>query len=273
MTQHVLDKQIKANETPLIQIKQLNKYYQMGQHQLHVLKDIELTIYKNDFVSIMGPSGSGKSTLINVLGFLDNEFEGSYVFEGQTLEQRTDRQISALRNQRVGFVFQDFNLINNMTIEENVRLPLLYSGLSARQTKTRVKEALESVGLGDKLKQKPTELSGGQKQRVAIARALINQPQFLIADEPTGALDTKTSATIMEILKNLHAEHQVTIIMVTHDPRLRQFASRHITIVDGMIQSHESQSPATALGDYAEEVEEVVNNDILQESRVNDALK
>ena len=226
----------KLNEVPLIQIKQLNKFYQMGDQELHVLKDINLTIYRNDFVSIMGPSGSGKSTLINVLGFLDNKFEGEYLFEGKTIEQRTDRQISELRNRRVGFVFQDFNLINNMSVEENVRLPLIYSGFTARETKLLVQESLERVGLVDKLKHKPTELSGGQKQRVAIARALINQPQFIIADEPTGALDTKTSGAIMEILANLHASQQVTIIMVTHDPGLRQFATRHVKIVDGQIQ-------------------------------------
>lgn len=260
---------IKLETLPLIQIKQLNKYYQMGDHSLHVLKNIELAIYKNEFVSIMGPSGSGKSTLINVLGFLDNEFEGDYLFEGKALEHRTDQQISALRNKRVGFVFQDFNLINSMTIEENVRLPLLYSGLSARKTKARVKEALDNVGIGDKLKRKPTELSGGQKQRVAIARALINRPQFIIADEPTGALDSKTSAAIMSILKNLHTEHNVTIIMVTHDPRIRQFASRHITIIDGMIQTHSTDQQA-----FTYNVEDsLVSLEVpRQESRVADAL-
>lgn len=226
----------KIKKVPLIQIKQLNKFYQIGEQKLHVLKDIDLTIYRNDFVSIMGPSGSGKSTLINILGFLDDEFEGEYLFESEAIEQRTDRQISELRNKRVGFVFQEFNLINNMSVEENVRLPLIYSGQTARQTKNRVQESLEKVGLVDKLKYKPTELSGGQKQRVAIARALINQPQFIIADEPTGALDTKTSGAIMEILADLHKSQQVTIIMVTHDPRLRQFATRQVMIVDGQVQ-------------------------------------
>lgn len=261
-----------ASNSPLIQIKQLNKYYQMGDQLLHVLKNVELTIYKNDFVSIMGPSGSGKSTLINVLGFLDNDFEGDYLFEGKALEHRTDQQISALRNKRVGFVFQDFNLIANMTVEENVRLPLLYDGLSARQTKDRVKDALDKVGLADKLKQKPSELSGGQKQRVAIARALINQPQFIIADEPTGALDTKTSAAIMAILTNLHKEQGVTIIMVTHDPRIRQFASRHITIVDGVVQAASQDYDQNQLGYLPGD--RLTTIDLTgKESRVNDALK
>ncbi|WP_366927846.1 ABC transporter ATP-binding protein [Fundicoccus ignavus] len=231
---------------PLIEIKQLNKYYQTGDQPLHVLNSIDLTIYRNDFVSIMGPSGSGKSTLINVLGFLDHEFEGDYLFEGQPIEQRTDQQISKLRNQIVGFVFQDFNLIGNMTVEENVRLPLIYKGLRAKETKELVQTALDRVGLGDKLKQKPSQLSGGQKQRVAIARVLVNQPEFIIADEPTGALDTKTSAAIMAILSKLHAEDGVTIIMVTHDPNMQRFATRHIRIVDGQIQSNASSVEAAA---------------------------
>ncbi|MGO4938995.1 ABC transporter ATP-binding protein [Fundicoccus sp. Sow4_D5] len=271
MNQQEAEKLLASNSS-LIQIKQLNKYYQMGDQLLHVLKNVELTIYKNDFVSIMGPSGSGKSTLINVLGFLDNDFEGDYLFEGKTLEHRTDQQISALRNKRVGFVFQDFNLIANMTVEENVRLPLLYNGLSARQTKDRVKDALDKVGLADKLKQKPSELSGGQKQRVAIARALINQPQFIIADEPTGALDTKTSAAIMAILTNLHKEQGVTIIMVTHDPRIRQFASRHITIVDGVVQAASQDYDQNQLGYLPGD--RLTTIDLTgKESRVNDALK
>lgn len=266
------EEKLLASKSPLIQIKQLNKYYQMGDQSLHVLKNVELTIYKNDFVSIMGPSGSGKSTLINVLGFLDNDFAGDYLFEGKALEHRTDQQISALRNKRVGFVFQDFNLIANMTVEENVRLPLLYNGLSARQTKDQVKDALAKVGLADKLKQKPSELSGGQKQRVAIARALINQPQFIIADEPTGALDTKTSVAIMAILTNLHKEQGVTIIMVTHDPRIRQFASRHITIVDGVVQAASQEDDQNQLGYLPGD--QLTTIDLKgTESRVNDALK
>lgn len=226
-----------ATVVPLIEIKDLNKYYQMGEQTLRVLNSINLSINRNDFVSIMGPSGSGKSTLINVLGFLDHDFEGDYLFEGKPIEQRTDQQISNLRNQVVGFVFQEFNLLSNMTVEENVRLPLLYKGLRAKETTSLVQTALAKVGLADKLKQKPSQLSGGQKQRVAIARALVNQPQFIIADEPTGALDSKTSASIMAILSKLHAEEDVTIIMVTHDPQLQHFANKHIRMVDGQIQT------------------------------------
>lgn len=238
-----MEKKRTTREAPLIEIKQLNKYYPMGDQPLHVLNSIDLRIERNEFVSIMGPSGSGKSTLINVLGFLDHDFDGDYLFEGQAIEQRSDQQISNLRNQVVGFVFQDFNLIETMTIEENVRLPLIYQGLKVKETKALVQRALERVGLADKLKQKPSQLSGGQKQRAAIARALINEPKFIIADEPTGALDTKTSASIMEILCQLHAEEGVTIIMVTHDPRMQQFATRQVHIVDGKIQSNVASRP------------------------------
>lgn len=232
---------------PMIEIEHVNKYYQMGESQLHVLKDVNLSINKGEFVSIMGPSGSGKSTLINVLGFLDNNFEGTYHFNGRPIEQRTDKQISQLRNQMVGFVFQDFNLIGNMTVYENVRLPLIYNGYNAKQTKDLVQKALERVGLGDKGHHKPSELSGGQKQRVAIARALINSPSFIIADEPTGALDTKTSRMIMEILSKLHREEGVTIVMVTHDPTLQSYATRHIVIVDGEIQQNSQANNAADL--------------------------
>lgn len=234
----MVETQQEKKQIPLIQVKNLNKYYQVGKSQLHVLKNINVEIYKGEFVSIMGPSGSGKSTLINVLGFLDNDFDGEYVYEGKQLEQRTDKQISTLRNQEVGFVFQDFNLIDTMTVEENVRLPLLYNGYSTKQTMEKVDQALNRVGLVDKKKNKPSELSGGQKQRIAIARALINNPSFIIADEPTGALDTKTSKMIMKILEKLHKEEGVTIMMVTHDPTLQKYATRHIVIIDGMLNDN-----------------------------------
>lgn len=210
----------------------------MGSNRVHILKDVSLTIYKNEFVTIMGPSGSGKSTLINVMGFLDNKFDGNYSFEGHKVEEKTDRQISKLRNDMVGFVFQDFSLIPTMSVFENVRLPLLYAGLPARKTKQKVQAALDAVGLGDKGRNKPGELSGGQRQRVAIARALINDPEFIIADEPTGALDTKTSAVIMDILARLHRDRGVTVVMVTHDPELQAYATRQVRIVDGRIHSN-----------------------------------
>lgn len=243
----------------LIEISSISKYYQTGKLKVQVLKDLSLTIYPGEFVTIMGPSGSGKSTLINVLGFLDNKFEGHYLFEGQVVEQKTDKQISKLRNTMVGFVFQDFNLIPSMTVYENVRLPLLYSGLSARKTKDRVMSSLEAVGLGHKAKSKPSELSGGQKQRVAIARALINQPQFIIADEPTGALDSKTSRVIMDILARLNRDKGVTIVMVTHDPNLQAYANRQVHIVDGVIDTNQVVEPTYILPQEPLTYEEVMD--------------
>lgn len=223
------------NNPPLIQIEQLKKYYQLGKTSIQVLKDISLTIESGEFVSIMGPSGSGKSTLINIIGFLDNNFEGEYLFQGKSVRSRNDRQISTLRNKHVGFIFQSFNLIENMTVLENVCLPLLYAGQSRKKAKDTSEKMLARLEILDKAQNKSFELSGGQKQRVAIARALVNQPQFIIADEPTGALDTKTSKVIMDVLADLHQEFKTTVIMVTHDPSLQTYANKHLVIVDGQI--------------------------------------
>ncbi len=229
---------------PLIQVRHLAKSFRNGDQVLQVLKDISLDIYEGDFISVMGPSGSGKSTFINVLGFLDNHFQGEYLFQGKTVSERSDRQIAQLRNESVGFVFQSFNLIANMSVLQNVRLPLLYAGMSSSKAHQEVLRVLEKVGLKDKVNAKPHELSGGQRQRVAIARALVNHPKFIIADEPTGALDTKTSASIMDILANLHREDGVTIVMVTHDPSLQRYATRHVVMMDGTIHEvaqHEAE--------------------------------
>lgn len=223
------------NKQALIQLKNLNKYYQLGKDSFQVLKDISLTIYEGEFVSIMGPSGSGKSTLINIIGFLDNDFDGEYLFQGKSVRKRNDRQISTLRNKHVGFIFQSFNLIENMTVMENVCLPLLYAGKSRKDAKQIAEKMLSRLEILEKAQNKSYELSGGQKQRVAIARALVNRPQFIIADEPTGALDTKTSRVIMDVLADLHQEFQTTVIMVTHDPSLQTYADRHLVIVDGQI--------------------------------------
>ena len=219
----------------MIKLEHIHKYYKVGDEQLHVLNDVTVRIAQGEFVGIMGPSGSGKSTLINILGFLDSKYEGKYSFNDESVSNLSDNQISKVRNSTVGFVFQDFNLIEQATVEENVRLPLLYRGLTPRQTQAKVKQALEKVGLGDKLEKYPRHLSGGQKQRVAIARALVNSPKFIIADEPTGALDSKTSASIMDILYRLNHEDGVTIVMVTHDPTLTKYCSRVIHVIDGVI--------------------------------------
>lgn len=221
---------------PLISIFDLNKFYYLGENALQVLNKVTFNIYEGEFISIMGPSGSGKSTLINIIGLLDHNFEGQYFLNGKSIDNHTDNEISSLRNQMVGFIFQDFNLIETMTVKENVRLPLLYSGARVRETETLVLEALKKVGLDGKENNQVHELSGGQKQRVAIARALINRPKFIIADELTGSLDTKTSKTIMDILAKLHKEEGVTVVMVTHDPSLQRYADRHLIIIDGMLR-------------------------------------
>ena len=227
----------------MIKLEHIHKYYKVGDEQLHVLNDVTVRITQGEFVGIMGPSGSGKSTLINILGFLDSKYEGKYCFNDESVSNLSDNQISKVRNSTVGFVFQDFNLIEQATVEENVRLPLLYRGLTPRQTHTKVKQALEKVGLGDKLEKYPRHLSGGQKQRVAIARALVNSPKFIIADEPTGALDSKTSASIMDILYRLNREDGVTIVMVTHDPTLTKYCSRVIHVIDGVIHEQKEGIP------------------------------
>lgn len=227
----------------MIKLEHIHKYYKVGDEQLHVLNDVTVRITQGEFVGIMGPSGSGKSTLINILGFLDSKYEGKYCFNDESVSNLSDNQISKVRNSTVGFVFQDFNLIEQATVEENVRLPLLYRGLTPRQTHTKVKQALEKVGLGDKLEKYLRHLSGGQKQRVAIARALVNSPKFIIADEPTGALDSKTSASIMDILYRLNREDGVTIVMVTHDPTLTKYCSRVIHVIDGVIHEQKEGIP------------------------------
>lgn len=224
-----------AYNSPLVKIKKLNKYFETGHNSVHILKSITLSINSGEFISIMGPSGSGKSTLINILGLLDYEFDGDYELNGQTIGNYSDEVISNLRNKMVGFIFQDFNLIESMSVKENIQLPLLYYGLSSKQTRTLIKEALYKVGLSEKENSYIHELSGGQKQRVAIARALINKPRFIIADEPTGALDTENSKIVMDTLKRLN-EEGVTIIMVTHDSSLQEYANRHFFIVDGVLK-------------------------------------
>lgn len=250
---------IDQENIPLISLKALNKSFYEGQMAHHILKDVYLDIAKGNFVSIMGPSGSGKSTLINILGMLDADFQGDYLLEGSSIIQRKDHQLSQLRNKFVGFIFQDFNLIENLNVIENVELPLVYSGITSRERRQRAEDLLQFLGLGDKLKHRPSQLSGGQKQRVAIARALVHQPKFIIADEPTGALDTKTSRDIMKIISQLHQNQGVTIVMVTHDPGLQKYANQHVAIVDGIVQETSEQ-----------EVTQLINN--FQQISLKDAL-
>lgn len=219
----------------MIELNKINKYYANEEESLHVLKDIHLSIKKGEMIAIMGPSGSGKSTLINLLGFIDRKFEGEYLFEGRSLVNTADDILSKIRNQTVGFIFQNFSLIESNTVYENVELPLLYNGVSPFNTKEKVFSVLDRVGLKGKEYKYPKQLSGGQQQRVAIARALINHPKFIIADEPTGALDTNTSEEIMQLFTTLNKEDDVTLIMVTHNPEVVPYCHRLITIRDGAI--------------------------------------
>ena len=227
----------------MISLVNVNKYYKNDEESLHVLKNINLAIAPGEMIAIMGPSGSGKSTLINLLGFIDKQFEGQYLFEGKALLTSSDETLSKIRNQTVGFVFQNFSLIENNTVFENVELPLLYNGYKFHQTEEKVMAVLKKVGLADKADKHLKQLSGGQQQRVAIARALINQPKFLIADEPTGALDSHTSEEIMKLFVDLNTQDQVTIILVTHNPDMVPYCSRLISIRDGEIIEDKALRP------------------------------
>ncbi|CAD7358795.1 MULTISPECIES: ABC transporter ATP-binding protein [Staphylococcus] len=223
----------------MIELKKINRHFKNGNTHNHILKDIDLKINEGEFVAIMGPSGSGKSTLINILGFIDRGYEGEYLFDGENYQKRSDNELAAIRNRTVGFVFQNFKLIQNNTILENVSIPLLYAGLRASERNDRVIEMLHRVGLFEKENLVPNKLSGGQQQRVAIARAIVNQPKFIIADEPTGALDSKTSKDIMALFLQLNKEQGTTMIVVTHDPKVAEQADRVIHILDGRVQKEE----------------------------------
>ncbi len=223
----------------MIKLEQINKCYALEEEKLHVLKNINFEIKEKEFVAVMGPSGSGKSTLINLIGFIDKKFEGTYLFEGKDITDFSDKELSAIRNQSVGFVFQNFSLIENNTVFENVELPLLYNGSAYTDTKKRVQEVLAKVGLADKGNKYPKQLSGGQQQRVAIARSIVNSPRFIIADEPTGALDSKTSEDIMQLFQDLNKQEGVTIILVTHNPEMVSYCDRLIRVKDGAIVEEE----------------------------------
>ncbi|MDA9470235.1 ABC transporter ATP-binding protein [Enterococcus sp. 5H] len=223
----------------MIKLEQINKYYSLEEGQLHVLKNINFEIKEKEFVAVMGPSGSGKSTLINLIGFIDKKFEGTYLFEDKEITDFSDKELSAIRNRSVGFVFQNFSLIENNTVFENIELPLLYNGSAYEDSKKRVQEVLGKVGLADKGNKYPKQLSGGQQQRVAIARAIVNSPKFIIADEPTGALDSKTSEDIMQLFQDLNRNEGVTIILVTHNPDMVSYCDRLIRVKDGAIVEEE----------------------------------
>lgn len=220
----------------MIEMRNLTKTYEMGTQVVHALRGVDMIIEEGEFVAIMGPSGSGKSTLMNMIGCLDIPSGGIYKLDGIDVSDMSPDQRSRIRNKRIGFVFQQFNLLPRTSALKQVALPLMYAGISRSDRVKRAKEALTLVGLGDRMDHKPDELSGGQQQRVAIARALCNDPNIILADEPTGALDTQTGEEILGIFKHLHEEKGITIIMITHDPEIAAHAERSIWIRDGLIQ-------------------------------------
>jgi putative ABC transport system ATP-binding protein len=219
----------------MIDIDAVTKVYQLGDTEVRALDGVDLHIGKGEMTAIMGPSGSGKSTLLAILGCLDVPTSGTYQLDGINVEKMTDDQLAAVRRQKIGFVFQQFNLLSRATALENVMLPLTYAGVGARERRRRATEALERVGLGDRLHHRPKELSGGQQQRVAIARALANEPAIILADEPTGALDSKTGAEIIALFQELHSKFGQTVIYVTHDPAIARHTDRIIRVSDGRI--------------------------------------
>ena len=219
----------------LIHIENMKKIYNPGENEVRALDGIDLDIEKGDLVAIVGHSGSGKSTLMNMLGCLDTPTSGKYVLDGQDVASMTDNQLADVRNKEIGFIFQGFNLISNLDAVGNVELPLVYRGVSKNERKQLAMEALKSVGLGDRMKHKPNEMSGGQQQRVAVARAVAAKPPIILADEPTGNLDTKSTQEIMEILKELHRSGR-TVIIITHDEEIASQAHRVIRILDGRIE-------------------------------------
>jgi putative ABC transport system ATP-binding protein len=223
-------------DSPLIQIEDMTKVYQMGDIQVHALRGVSLEVQAGEYLAIMGASGSGKSTLMNMIGLLDRPTSGSYKIRGKEASQLSKGRLADLRNQEIGFVFQQFNLLARVSARRQVELPLFYAGISGRKRREMAIEALTKVGLADRASHRPDELSGGQQQRVAIARALVNRPSLLLADEPTGALDSKTGTEVMALFDELH-DQGLTVIMVTHDPLVAQRARRVVTLHDGKVSS------------------------------------
>jgi putative ABC transport system ATP-binding protein len=230
----------------IIHLENIRKSYFMGSHSLEVLKGVSLDIFKNEYVALMGPSGSGKSTLMNILGCLDTATSGTYILNGNDVSKMSDDELAEIRNKEIGFVFQQFNLLPRLTAAENVALPLVYAGVGRKDRTERAMEALNKVGLADRSHHKPNEMSGGQIQRVAIARALVNNPAILLADEPTGNLDTKTSKEVMEVFSSIQTAGN-TVVLVTHEEDIAGYAKRIVRLRDGDIESDNPKEAAFAV--------------------------
>jgi len=230
---------------PLIETSKVSKVYRMGDVEVHALREVSLTISEGESVAVMGPSGSGKSTLMNILGCLDRPSSGGYWLAGEEVSQLDRNALARMRNRTLGFVFQSFNLLSRTSALENVELPLLYAGVSARERHTRAREALTRVGLGERMHHHPNQMSGGQQQRVAVARALVTRPRLIVADEPTGNLDSRTSIEIMALFQEL-GRSGITLLLVTHEPDIARYASRVVVMRDGRVQSDEQQTPLQA---------------------------
>jgi putative ABC transport system ATP-binding protein len=224
-----------VEESPVIEIEDITKVYTMGDVEVHALRGVSVKVFPGEMLAIMGPSGSGKSTLMNIIGCLDQPTAGNYFLAGEDVSRMDDDQLAGIRNRRIGFVFQSFNLLSRTSALANVELPLIYSG--ARDRRQRAEAALESVGLGDRVHHRPNELSGGQQQRVAIARALVSDPTIIMADEPTGNLDSKAGAEIMGIFQRLNMEKGITVVLVTHEPEISDLTRRVIRLYDGLVVS------------------------------------
>ncbi len=232
----------------VIELREITKIYQMGEVEVHALRGASLTVEKGEMMSIMGPSGSGKSTVMNIIGCLDQPTSGTYLLEGEDVGRLHDDELAEIRNRQIGFVFQTFNLLSRTTAVENVMLPLVYAGVGPAKRRERARQALEIVGLGHRLDHLPTELSGGQQQRVAIARALVNDPAIILADEPTGNLDSESGTEVMAVLQELNRERGLTVVLVTHDRQIAQHTKRILHLYDGAIEGNEMvEEPLVAM--------------------------
>jgi putative ABC transport system ATP-binding protein len=235
----------------VIEVNDVTRTYDLGEVQVKALRGVSFTIHSGELLTVMGPSGSGKSTLMNILGCLDRPTSGTYVLDGEAVGELNDDRLADIRNSKIGFVFQTFNLLARTSALENVELPLIYGGSSLRDRRARAKDALEAVGLGDRLHHHPNELSGGQQQRVAIARALVNSPSIIFADEPTGNLDTKSGVEVMKLLQQLNSRQGITILIVTHDPFIARHTKRIIRIQDGLLVGDDQVDEPLKAGEAA----------------------